>query len=79
MFLATTALADFWDTSDEILFLGSWCLRYDRRRDWQGLRYRVLPSLWDDRRRFYAAAEYLDECAEGILKRLTDRCAKASV
>lgn len=30
-FLATTALDEFWDTDKPLLFLGEWCLRYDRR------------------------------------------------
>lgn len=37
MFLATTALSEFWDKDQEILFLGSWCLRYDRRSEWGNL------------------------------------------
>lgn len=72
MFLATTALSDFWDKEQEILFLGTWCLRYDRRDDWKDLKYEVMPSLWDDRKRFYDAARYLDESGERILTRLAD-------
>jgi len=71
MFLATTALSEFWDKQQEILFLGYWCLRDDRRPDWEGLKYQVLPSLWDDRRRFYDSARYLDECGERMLNRLS--------
>lgn len=72
MFLATTALSEFWDKRDRLLFLGSWCLRYDRRREWEELEYEVLPSPWDDRKRFYDAARYVDECGERILGRLSD-------
>ncbi len=72
MFLATTALSEFWDKEQEILFLGSWCLRHDRRAEWEGLKYQVLPSPWDDRKRFYDAASYLDEFGERMLNQLTD-------
>ena len=72
MFLATTALSEFWDTHQEILFLGSWCLRYDRRDHWSSLAYQVMPSPWNDRRRFFQAAAYLDACGERFLLRLTD-------
>lgn len=72
MFLATTALSEFWETEQEILFLGSWCLRYDRRKEWEGLRYRVLPNPWDDRKRFYEGCAYLDEAYERMLASLTD-------
>lgn len=73
MFLATTALSDFWDGREEILFLGSWCLRQDRRSCWENLSYRLLPSPWNDRRRFYEAAEYLDACGERVLVHLARR------
>lgn len=72
MFLATTALSEFWDDQEEILFLGSWCLRYDQRATWNRLRHRVLPSPWNDRERFYRAAETLDACGERMLELLSD-------
>jgi len=72
MFLATTALSEFWNRDQEILFLGPWCLRYDRRSEWERLEYQVLPSPWADRRRFYDATGYLDECGERMLNRLTE-------
>ncbi len=72
MFLATTALSQFWDKNQEILFLGSWCLRYDRRSEWNPLRYRVMPSPWDDRSRHLHATRYLEECYERMLVDLSD-------
>lgn len=72
MFLGLTALSEFWKKDQEILFLGSWCLRYDRRHEWEGLKYQVMPSPWDDRKRFYDAAQYLDEYGERMLACLTD-------
>jgi putative transferase (TIGR04331 family) len=72
LFLATTALSEFWDKDHEILFLGSWCLRHDRRATWEVLKYQVLPSPWDDRKRFYDACRYLDEFGERILNQLAD-------
>lgn len=72
MFLATTALTEFWDRGEEILLLGPWCRRPDRRSDWEGLRARMLPSPWDDRERFHDAAEYLDRRMEEILLPLSE-------
>jgi putative transferase (TIGR04331 family) len=72
MFLATTGLSKFWDKNDEIIFLGAWCLRQDCRADWESLKYRVLPSPWNDRQRFYNAARYADRCYERLLISLTD-------
>ncbi|MBI4353722.1 MAG: hypothetical protein HY595_00650 [Candidatus Omnitrophica bacterium] len=72
MFLATTALTDFWDPREEVLCLGSWCLRQDQRRYWAHLRFRVMPSPWNDRERFYEAADYVDGCGERMLERLAN-------
>ncbi|KGF72290.1 hypothetical protein DO97_10810 [Neosynechococcus sphagnicola sy1] len=72
MFLATTALDDFWETESEILFLGRWCLLYARRQQWQSLRYQVLPDPWSDRSVFYTAADYLAQCQQRILPILGD-------
>lgn len=70
MFLATTALTEFWDPTQELLFLGSWCVRQDRRHDWEALRYQIMPSPWDDRERFAAAVEELDCVSERLLEKL---------
>lgn len=72
MFLGTTALSEFWEKDHEILFLGSWCLRHDRRVEWEKLRLRVMPSPWKDRERFYEATAYLDQCYERLLAQLGD-------
>lgn len=70
-FLATTALPEFWEPTDDLLLLGTWCLRASRRSEWANRRYRVLPSPWNDRKRFYEAARYVDSCYESMLSRLT--------
>ena len=71
MFLATTALSQFWDTDQDILFLSTGCLRYEARSTWQSLEYEVMPSPWDDRQRFFDAARYLEECYERMLDRIS--------
>src|SRR5579871_561233 len=48
-FLATTALEEFWDTSQPMLFLGEWCKRYDTMSSlnypwWENLEAEVLQS-----------------------------------
>ena len=70
MFLATTALSDFWDKRQETIFLSSSCLRYDRRDEWESINYRILPSPWDDHHRFNQAAQYLNDFYERILDHL---------
>ena len=46
-FLATTALEEFWDTSKPIIFLGEWCLLYERRTYWGNLDGKLLSSPYN--------------------------------
>lgn len=71
MFLATTALTAYWDRSDEILAIGPWCLRYDRKEDWAGLRCTVASSPWKEPRRIEEAAEYCGKVIERLVPDLT--------
>ena len=70
MFLGTTALSEFWDPRDEILFLGTWCLPYNTRDTFKNLPHSILPSPWDDSNRIQAADSYILACYESFLKRL---------
>jgi putative transferase (TIGR04331 family) len=72
VFLATTAISEFWDKDEDIVFLGSWCLRYDRREEWEGIKYHVLPYPWDDRERLEKAYKELQSVHERLLERLAE-------
>lgn len=72
MFLAATALPEFWDKQGRLLFLGPWCQRDDRRLNWEDLHTQTLPSPWDAPERFHAAVEYLNRRMEQILLPLAD-------
>lgn len=72
-FLCTTALSEFWDKrADKIVLLGAWCLRYDRREEWQDLNYEILPYPWDDREAMHKAAVYEEEVYEELLGLLSE-------
>ncbi|GJQ50994.1 MAG: hypothetical protein HKUEN01_33800 [Candidatus Kuenenia stuttgartiensis] len=73
MFLATTALEEFWDKSQKIVFLGEWCKLYDRKNEWDKLEHETLPYHWDDRQKLYSDYLYLNELSEKILEKLTER------
>jgi putative transferase (TIGR04331 family) len=47
VFLATTALEAFWDTSGPVVFLGPWCCLYRRKEAWQALDATMLPGPFD--------------------------------
>lgn len=71
MFLATTSLKQFWDAGDGLLLLGPWCLRYEDPDYAGGLRYTMLPNVWDDRTRLEQGARYCREIQGPLLARLT--------
>ena len=43
-FLATTALDEFWDKTQPILFLGEWCKSYKNKSVWENLNYETLDA-----------------------------------
>jgi putative transferase (TIGR04331 family) len=69
VFLATTALREFWDERARLVFLDLPPDRWMRRAD-PGCD--VLPNPWLDRERFQTAATYLDRCGEDVLATLAE-------
>lgn len=70
MFLATTALTEFWDTSDEILLLGPWCLPFDGKQHWSQLRLTVAPSPWEHQGAVTQAEAYCRGVIDGLIPEL---------
>jgi putative transferase (TIGR04331 family) len=66
-YLATTALTSLWDTTGDVLLLGSWCLSYDRREEWQHLHYSRAPNPWEDREAVYEASAYCEATVDRFL------------
>ena len=79
MFLATTALTEFWDKNQKTLFLSSGCLPYGKRDEWESLDYQVMCSPWDDRRRFSEAVGYTRYSSRGGEKISTKTLASSAV
>jgi putative transferase (TIGR04331 family) len=71
MYLALTALEEFWDTSQKIAFLGDWCKLYHRRSFWRSLEHEDLPLYWKDTDVIYKSIKYCDNIYERALNRLT--------
>ena len=72
VFLATTALEEFWDTTKPIVFLGEWCFLYGRRSFWEPLNGRLLQSPFDSSEAGRAAYHYVNGIYEQILPLLGD-------
>lgn len=67
VFLATTALDEFWDTTRPIVFLGEWCLLNSRRLFWEPLNGQLLKSPFENSEAAHAAYRYVNEIYERIL------------
>jgi putative transferase (TIGR04331 family) len=72
MFLATTALSEFWDIKKKIVFLGPWCILYGKKEPISGLEYNILPNPWSDKEKFYQAYQYCQVLFEDLLVELGD-------
>lgn len=70
MFLATTAIEDFWETENEFLFLGQWCVTDPKKLE--GLRYKIFDCPYFDRSRKFEAHQYTHRVFEELLMPLTD-------
>lgn len=72
IFLATTALEEFWDTTKPIVFLGEWCLLYGRRSFWEPLNGQCLESPFGNPEAGHAAYHFVNGVYERILPILGD-------
>lgn len=72
-FVATTALEEFWDTPQPMVFMGESCLRYSRRSVWEPLLREKLASPWEDDARLSEAYDQVNDVIEHLLPRLADR------
>lgn len=72
IFLATTALEEFWDTSKPMVFLGDWCRRYSRRSFWEPLEGELVPSCWADQAKSSEAYDNVNAVYERLLPALSE-------
>lgn len=67
-FLVTTALEDFWQPDQKIVFLSEACRLFSRREYWSGLDAVVLDYVWKDSAQLATAQNYLpgvcDHCLD---------------
>lgn len=72
VFLATTALEEFWDTSKPVVFLGEWCRRYSRRSFWEPFNGEVINSRWPERGKLLDVYNYVNNLYEQLLSCLAE-------
>lgn len=67
-YLVTTSLEGSWPSKGKnILFLGEWCKRFDRKEKWAELDSNTVEYHWDDREKVYSDYQYLRELHEDML------------
>lgn len=62
MYLVTTAEECTWPENKNILFLGQWCLLYNRKKKWECLDYQLanpIAATWNERREITSEVEQL--------------------
>ncbi|TCV84265.1 LIC12162 family transferase [Sulfurirhabdus autotrophica] len=72
VFLVTTALAEFWDTTKPIIFLGEWCLRYKQHAFWEKVDGKLMESPFREHEQTKEAYDYINRLYEKILPLLGD-------
>ena len=70
MFLATTAIKDFWAKEEKIVFLGEWCKLEKDEKIWSQIDHETLPYHWDDRSKLRRDFIYLNKLYEKVLFQL---------
>lgn len=71
--LVTTALEATWPKKGPILFLGSWCCSYAKKRSMISLDYDIVDYHWDDRAKLLKDYSDLEIIYESYLIKMTDR------
>jgi len=69
--IVTTADERTWPDDKPILFLGEWCKRFSRKKNWNKLDSETLKYHWDDRDKLREDYSYLQEQHEVLLRDLS--------
>ena len=71
--LVTTAIEETWPSRGPVVFLGAWCLPFDRRDRIAEIRHRLVPYHWDDPAQLDEDRERIRDAYEVMLGLLVDR------
>ncbi|WP_419770604.1 MAG: LIC12162 family transferase [Candidatus Marinarcus sp.] len=71
VFLSTTALEEFWDKNAKNgVFLGEWCKLYDRKQEYEKLKFDTLEYLWIKKDNIDEGIKYCEEIYPKVLNKL---------
>ena len=72
VFLVTTALEETWKFDQPVLFLGTWCLCYQRKHIWEKIDGETLAFHWSDYYKLENDYHYLNGFEKRLLPELTN-------
>ena len=67
-FLITTADERSWAKDKPILFLGEWCKRFSKKKNWNNINSTTIPYHWSNFNKFNEDHQYLDNVYEKVLQ-----------
>lgn len=67
VYLALTGQEEYWGVNKPIMFLGSWCLDYEKRSSWCTLNGTMMPSPFSSAKEAENAYDEVDDIYEKIL------------
>jgi putative transferase (TIGR04331 family) len=73
VFIALTALEEFWDTTGPVVFLGPWCMRRSRMGAWRSLKASLAPNPYIEPDALKNAYYRTQELRERLLRQLSER------
>ena len=73
IYLVTSPIEETWPIDNQIIFLGNWCLLYNRKFYWTNLDYKVENYHWSDRSKYQKDYHYLNKVNEILLIELTSQ------
>ena len=71
-YLITTADERTWPKDQPVLFLGEWCKRFSRKKNWSSLDSNTVTYHWDDRKQLQEDSLYLQDIYENLLEELSE-------
>ena len=72
VFLVTTALEETWKFDQPVLFLGTWCLCYQRKHIWEKIDGETLSFHWADYSKLQSDYHYLNDFEKRVFPELVN-------
>ena len=72
VFLAATAIEEFWDTSRPVVFLGPWCKKFSRKNFMSTFKNETVSSPLQDQNKLYEAYRYTAKVFDKLMPQVAN-------